>query len=220
MLNRNRYILSFPKEIQKTGTFSFFLIGFTVAIALLVGCQPNTPKATEASPTQEQKQAASPSTPKPVVSAKPKKTQATKPSKSTPKSKQATKPSKPTPKSKAAAPKTVAVNIYQLDNQCNRFIAKKENLAANQPVTQAIAKVLENLANSDLEVSGYRVKVASGVATIDLRRATNASRPLRSFSNCEQLALFGSLRRTLTGNRVLKIKSVQFRDRGQPIKPQ
>lgn len=178
-----------------------------MAISLLSGCQPNAPKVTEASPTQEQKQAASPSTPKPAVSAKPKKIQAT-------------KPSKPTPKSKASAPKTVAVNIYQLDNQCNQFIAKKENLAANQPVTQAIAKVLENLADSDLEVSGYRVKVASGVATIDLRRATNASRPLRSFSNCEQLALFGSLRRTLTGNRVLKIKSVQFRDRGQLIKPQ
>jgi hypothetical protein len=202
MLNRNWYTLSFPMGIQKTGTFFVLLVNCVVTIALLGGCQSNTPNAVEASPTVAQKPASSQA----VRNIKSQKTQ------SLPKSK--------APRSKTLSAKTVPVNIYQLDNQCNRFVAKKVNVAANQPVTQSIAKVLENLAESDLEVSGYRVKLNKGVATIDLRRSANAKRPLRSFSNCEQLALFGSLRRTLTGNRALKIKSVQFSDRGQPIKPQ
>lgn len=125
----------------------------------------------------------------------------------------------PSPKPSAIG-KTVTLNIYQLDNQCNKFLSTKTAVSANQPVTQAIAKTLEK-ANSDvLDVAGYRVRVKAGVATLDLRPTATAKRSLRSLSNCEQLALFGSLRRTLTQNPRLKIKSVQFTDRGQPITPQ
>lgn len=115
--------------------------------------------------------------------------------------------------------KTIAVNIFQLDNQCNKFITTKETIAANQPVTQAIAKTLEKANSESLGVAGYRVKVASRVATIDFRPIPNARRSLTTLANCEQLALFGSVRRTLTQNPGLKIKSVRFTDRGQPIKP-
>ncbi|MGG6266348.1 hypothetical protein ACQ4M3_08630 [Leptolyngbya sp. AN03gr2] len=124
------------------------------------------------------------------------------------------KPS-PTPKGK-----TIAVNIFQLDNQCNRFVATKEAVPANQPVTQAIAKTLLKANSESLDVAGYRVRVKSGVATIDFRPIPNARRSLSTLANCEQLALFGSVRRTLTQNRALKIKSVRFTDRGQLIRPQ
>ncbi|MBW4440351.1 MAG: hypothetical protein KME10_03775 [Plectolyngbya sp. WJT66-NPBG17] len=116
--------------------------------------------------------------------------------------------------------KTISVNIFQLDNQCNKFVATKEAIAANQPVTQAIAKTLEKANSESLDVAGYRVKVKSGVATIDFRPIPNARRSLTTLANCEQLALFGSVRRTLTQNTALKIKSVRFTDRGQLIKPQ
>jgi hypothetical protein len=112
------------------------------------------------------------------------------------------------------------VNVFQLDNQCDKFVATPEAVPANQPITQAIAKTLEKANSESLDVSGYRVKVASGVATIDFRPIPNARRSLISLANCEQLALFGSVRRTLTQNPALNIKSVQFTDRGQKIKPQ
>ncbi|GAP98365.1 GerMN domain-containing protein [Leptolyngbya sp. NIES-2104] len=116
--------------------------------------------------------------------------------------------------------KTIAINIFQLDNQCNEFVTTKERVPANQPVTQAIAKTLLKANSESLDVAGYRVRVKSGVATIDFRPIPKARRSLTSLANCEQLALFGSVRRTLTQNPALRIKSVRFTDRGQLIKPQ
>ncbi|MBD2079746.1 hypothetical protein [Leptolyngbya sp. FACHB-17] len=129
----------------------------------------------------------------------------------------------PTVATSKASPKpggrTITVNIFQLDSQCNKFITSKETIVANQPVTQAIAKTLEKANSESLGVAGYRVKVASRVATVDFRPIPNARRSLLSLANCEQLSLFGSVRRTLTQNPALKIKSVRFTDRGQLIKP-
>lgn len=116
--------------------------------------------------------------------------------------------------------KTIPINLYQLDNQCNKFETTKTTVPANQPVTQAIAQTLEKANSESLGVAGYRVKVASRVATIDFRAVPNARKSLSTLANCEQLALFGSVRRTLTQNPALKIKSVRFTDRGQIIKPQ
>lgn len=113
---------------------------------------------------------------------------------------------------------TITVNIFQLDSQCNKFVTTKATIAANRPVTQAIAKTLEKANSESLGVAGYRVKVTSRVATIDFRPIPNARRSLTTLANCEQLALFGSVRRTLTQNPALKIKSVRFTDRGQLIK--
>lgn len=125
----------------------------------------------------------------------------------------------PQPGTNRPGTKTITVNIFQLDNQCNKFVTTKEAVAANQPVTQAIAKTLLKANSESLDVAGYRVKVASGVATVDFRPLSNTRRSLISLANCEQLALFGSVRRTLTQNPALKIKSVRFTDRGQKIRP-
>jgi hypothetical protein len=45
----------------------------------------------------------------------------------------------------------------------------------------------------------------------------NSRRQFVSLSTCEQFALFGSLRKTLTDNSPLKIKGVRFTERGQDI---
>lgn len=125
-----------------------------------------------------------------------------------------------TPAVKPAAGKTLTINLYQLDSQCSRFETTKATVPANQPVTQAIAQTLAKANSESLDVAGYRVKVAAGVATIDFRPALNTRKSLMTLANCEQLALFGSVRRTLTQNPVLKIKSVRFTERGQSIAPQ
>ncbi|NJR50680.1 MAG: hypothetical protein HC780_15035 [Leptolyngbyaceae cyanobacterium CSU_1_3] len=105
-----------------------------------------------------------------------------------------------------------------MDNQCKGFVSEKVRVPADQPVTKAIAMVLENADNADFSLSGYRVSVSSGVATIDLRLPPASKRRFSSLSNCEQLALFGSLRKTLTGNKPLKVRGVKFVDRGKEIK--
>lgn len=113
---------------------------------------------------------------------------------------------------------TIPMTLYQLDNQCNKFVSQKVRVSKTKTLEKTIGRVLEDLDSADFSLSGYRVNVKKGVATIDLRTASGAKRQLKSLSNCEQLSLYGSLRRTLTGNKVLEIKSVQFTDRGQKIK--
>lgn len=132
-----------------------------------------------------------------------------------------TKKSSSTPqtanKSRFDRPKSVSVNVYKLDNQCKNLVAEKVALPADQPITKAVGKVLENTNNADFSLSGYRVNVKSGVATIDLRMTPGSTRRFGSLSTCEQRALFGSLRKTLTSYAPWKIKTVRFTDRGRVI---
>ena len=162
---------------------------FTLFLLLLVGCQSTPNEA-----------------PRPSVSA-------ASPTPTTVRS-----PRKASSKAKLPDKSTLPMTLYQLDNQCNKFVSQKVRISKTKPLEKTVGRVLEDVDSADFSVSGYRVKVRNGVATIDLRTASGAKRQLKSLSNCEQLALYGSLRKTLTGNKVLKIKSVQFTDRGQKIK--
>ncbi|NDJ18936.1 hypothetical protein [Myxacorys almedinensis] len=173
--------------------------------------------------TQPAKNAAKqPTSPKP--SAQPRQTKAPQPATSISPKSGSPKPVAQPAKNAAKQPtspdqNTIPVTLYELDNQCNRFVSKKIRVSKVKPLEKTVGQVLGNLNSDDFSVSGYRVSVAKGVATIDFRTPTNSKRQLRSLSNCEQLALYGGLRKTLTGNKVLKIKSVQFADRGQKLKP-
>jgi hypothetical protein len=66
-------------------------------------------------------------------------------------------------------------------------------------------------------LSGYRVRVNNGVATVDLRLSPQSKRNFVSLSSCEQFALFGSVRKTLTNNSQWKIKEVRFTEKGEAI---
>jgi hypothetical protein len=86
-------------------------------------------------------------------------------------------------------------------------------------VNAAVGKVLDKASSGDFGLAGYRVNVnaKSGVATVDLRLSPDSRRQFASLSSCEQFALFGSLRKTLTNNSQLKIKDVRFTEQGQQI---
>ncbi len=116
--------------------------------------------------------------------------------------------------------KTVPVNIYQADSQCQTLVSEKAALTLDNPVNAAVAKVLKEADSGDFDLVGYRVNVNSNsrVATIDLRLSPNSQRQFVSLSACEQFALFGSLRKTLTSNSQLKIKAVRFTEQGKEIK--
>jgi hypothetical protein len=123
----------------------------------------------------------------------------------------------PTPNSKAISGKTTKVTLYTSDAQCQNYIAKTASVSADEPMKETVGKVLEQGNTADFSLSGYRVSVDNNVATIDLRIAPESKRQVTSLSSCEQFALFGSLRKTLTSNPDWKIKDVRFTEKGQEI---
>lgn len=122
--------------------------------------------------------------------------------------------------STAQSIKTVPVNIYKADSQCQTLVPEKAAVPAASPVNAAVGKVLQEAGSSDFELAGYRVNVnaKSRVATVDLRISPDSRRQFVSLSTCEQFALFASLRKTLTANSQLKIKNVRFTQQGREIK--
>jgi hypothetical protein len=114
---------------------------------------------------------------------------------------------------------TVTVTIYQADNQCESLVPEKVAVPADSPVDAAVGKVLKQADSGDFDLAGYRVKVnpENGVATVDFRLLPNSKRKFSSLSSCEQLAIFGSLRKTLTDNAQLKIKNVRFTNQDAEI---
>lgn len=114
---------------------------------------------------------------------------------------------------------SLTLNIYRVDNQCNNLESEAVQVSADGVIDAVVNKVLEQATSSDFDVAGYRVKLnaQSGIANVDLRLLPGSKRKLVSLSTCEQLALFGGLRRTLTSNSQLQIRDVRFTERGKEI---
>ncbi|WP_341529560.1 sporulation/spore germination protein [Nostoc sp. UHCC 0302] len=119
--------------------------------------------------------------------------------------------------SQAATSKTTNVTLYTSDVQCQKLIPEKVAVPAEEPVKSAVGKILAQRDTSDFGLSGYRVSVKNGIATVDLRISPESKRQIASLSSCEQFALFGSVRKTLTSNNQWKIKEVRFTERGEEI---
>lgn len=119
--------------------------------------------------------------------------------------------------SKAATSKTTNVTLYTSDTQCQKLIPEKVSVPAEEPVTNVVSKILEKRDTSDFSLSGYRVNIKNGIATVDLRISPESKRQITSLSSCEQFALFGSLRKTLTSNAQWNIKEVRFTEQGKDI---
>lgn len=119
--------------------------------------------------------------------------------------------------SEATISKTTNVTLYTSDTQCQKLIPEKVSVPAEEPVTNVVSKILEKRDTSDFSLSGYRVNIKNGIATVDLRISPESKRQIASLSSCEQFALFGSLRKTLTSNAQWNIKEVRFTERGEDI---
>lgn len=127
-----------------------------------------------------------------------------------------------TPKKIAAAPsstlnRTINATLYTSDAQCQKLVPQKVELPANTPIESAVGKIIEKQDSGDFNLSGYRVNLKNGVATVDFRLSPNSQRQLSSLSSCEQFALFNSVRTTLTSNPQWKVKNVRFTEKGQEI---
>ena len=115
------------------------------------------------------------------------------------------------------AVKTITLNIYRTDSQCETLIPEPVAVAAETPVTASVGNVIAQVSSGDLDLAGYRVNLNNGIATIDLRLSPDSQRQFISLSMCEQLGLFGSIRKTLLENSQLNIKDVHFTDQGRKI---
>ncbi|PAX51185.1 GerMN domain-containing protein [Brunnivagina elsteri] len=115
------------------------------------------------------------------------------------------------------AGKTTDVTVYTSDAECQELVPQKTQVSSQEPVAGAVGKILEGRDNGDFSLSGYRVNVKNGIATVDLRLSPNSKRILTSLSSCEQFALFGSLRKTLTSNSQWNIKDVRFTEKGEEV---
>jgi hypothetical protein len=115
------------------------------------------------------------------------------------------------------AAKTTTVTLYTSDSQCQALIPQKLTVTAEESMVAAVGKILQQRDTADFSLSGYRVSVKNGVATVDFRPTPHQERQLASLTNCEQFALFGSIRKTLTSNPQWKIKDVRFTQQGQEI---
>ncbi|MEA5503320.1 sporulation/spore germination protein [Halotia wernerae UHCC 0503] len=123
----------------------------------------------------------------------------------------------PSENTSIATAKTANVTLYTSDVQCQKLIPQKVLVPAAEPVTGAVGKIIEERDTADLSLAGYRVKVKNGIATVDLRLSPQSKRQLVSLSSCEQFALFGSLRKTLTSNAQWNIKEVRFTEGGKEV---
>lgn len=113
--------------------------------------------------------------------------------------------------------KSVNILLYTSDTQCQKLIPKRVAVPSVESVTSAVGKILKQHDSGDFSVSGYRVTVKNGTAIVDLRISPHSQRQFTSLSNCEQFALFGSLRKTLTSNAQWKIKQVRFTELGKEM---
>ena len=109
------------------------------------------------------------------------------------------------------------INVYRIDSLCKELVPQKTTIAAKQSLEGAIAKVLEETDSGDFSIAGYRVSKEGNRAIVDLRLPANTKRTFHSLSSCEQLALFGGIRKTLIDNAQWQITSVQFTEKGQEI---
>lgn len=116
-----------------------------------------------------------------------------------------------------ASAQTMTINIYKIDSQCANLAPEKVTVAATQSLEAAIAKVLAETDSGDFSIAGYRVSRDGTRAIVDFRLPANSRRSFHSLSSCEQLALFGGIRKTLINNSQWNVRSVQFTEKGQEI---
>jgi hypothetical protein len=124
---------------------------------------------------------------------------------------------KPDPTLETPTTQTTDVTLYISDLQCQELIPETVSLAATDPISGAVGKIIEQQDTADFGLSGYRVQIQGRIATVDLRLSPLSKRQFVSLSSCEQFALFGSIRKTLMSHPKWQIKEVRFTEQGEEI---
>jgi hypothetical protein len=107
---------------------------------------------------------------------------------------------------------SVPVNVYHMDDRCEKLVKQLENLPKDKTLETAIGSVLTRANTADFTITDYRVITQGKIATIVLRLPTGARRSFKSMSSCEQMAYFGAMRETMVQRKEWNIQDVKFTD--------
>ncbi|MEL6164471.1 MAG: sporulation/spore germination protein [Cyanobacteria bacterium J06628_3] len=118
---------------------------------------------------------------------------------------------------KAANRKSSDITVFTSDLECQKLVPQKVSVSSNEPMKDAVGKIIASKNTADLNISNYRVNVNNGTATVDFRISPDAPRQLVSLSSCEQFTLFKSIEKTLTSNPKWKVKNVRFTQSGEEL---
>ncbi|NER78846.1 MAG: hypothetical protein F6K42_04560 [Leptolyngbya sp. SIO1D8] len=122
---------------------------------------------------------------------------------------------------KTNSPELMSVMIYTPTATCDGFQTQEQAIAADKAIPQIVQLLLADQTPHllDFELAGYRIQPGDegNSITVDFRRVADAQRHFTSLSICEQLVLFGSLRKTLLENPALNVDSVSFTEKGRMI---
>lgn len=109
------------------------------------------------------------------------------------------------------------ITVFTSDLQCQKLVPQKVSVSSNEPMKDAVGKIIASKNTADLNISNYRVNVNNGTATVDFRIPSDSPRQLVSLSSCEQFTLFKSIEKTLTSNPKWNVKNVKFTQSGEEI---
>ena len=112
------------------------------------------------------------------------------------------------------------LTMYTPDSTCDRLVPQAVTVQGDRPIEVAVGRVLVEVASDNLDIRGYRLQVdtQTRTATIALRLRPGTTHKFKALSSCEQLTLFGSLRKTLTDNPQWPIDQVTFTDGSKTIR--
>jgi hypothetical protein len=116
------------------------------------------------------------------------------------------------PVSPAAPANSVPVNVYHMDDRCEKLVKQTENLPKDKTLETAIGSILNRANTADFTITDYRVTTQGKIATIVLRLPIGAKRSFKSMSSCEQMAYFGAMRETIVQRKEWNLQDVKFTD--------
>lgn len=122
----------------------------------------------------------------------------------------------PTPSPIVAA--TPTVKVYRANGDCATLAAELVSVP-EETLVHAVGAAIDHFSTADFPITGYRVNHnrETQTVTVDLRLPPDAPRPFASLSPCEQFALFGSIRQTVTQFEPEAVQGVDFTTQGQSI---
>ncbi len=107
---------------------------------------------------------------------------------------------------------SVPVNVYHMDDRCEKLVKKTENLPKDKTLESAIGSILNRANTADFSITDYRISTQGKTATIVLRLPIGAKRSFKSMSSCEQMTYFGAMRETIVQRKEWNLQDVKFTD--------
>lgn len=110
--------------------------------------------------------------------------------------------------------------VYIPDVQLQRLAPQEVAVAANQPVADAIGKILQAYKGQNVGITGYNVRINQSTNEARINFIINDPRGsdvFQSLSGANQYALFESIRQTLLSQSVYNIQKITFTANGVPF---